>query len=94
MSNSKNEHNLIEQRKPDISYPCLWEYKVIGTDKEKLKAVLFAACAPAVPSISLSNVSKKGTYYSLNASLQVENEEMRLRIFDYLKNSPDVKIVI
>ena len=89
-----SDKNFIEQRKPDISYPCLWEYKVIGKDEQKLRAVIHAACAPAVPTISLSNVSKKGTYFSLNAELQVEDEEMRVRIFNRLKNSPDVKIVI
>ena len=65
-----------------------------GTDQQKLKAVILAACTPAVPTITLSNVSKKGTYFSLNAVLQVEDEEMRVRIFDYLNSSPDVKIVI
>ncbi len=89
-----SEQNFIDQKKPDIDYPCIWEYKVIGTDEETLKAVILAACTPAVPSITLSNVSSKGTYYSLNATLTVENEEMRLRIFKHLKNSPDVKIVI
>ncbi len=89
-----SDNNFIEQRKPDISYPCLWEYKVIGSDEQKLRAVIHAACSPAVPTISLSNVSKKGTYFSLNAELQVEDEEMRVRIFNRLNNSPDVKIVI
>ncbi|MEJ2134463.1 MAG: DUF493 domain-containing protein [Desulfofustis sp.] len=89
-----SNHHFIEQRKPDINYPCQWEYKVIGTDEQKLRAVILAACTPAAPAITLSNVSKKGTYFSLNATLQVDNEEMRLRIFNYLKNSPDVKIVI
>ncbi len=88
-----NNH-FLTQRKPDINYPCQWEYKVIGTDEQKLRAVILAACTPVVPTITLSNVSKKGTYFSLNAVLQVEDEEMRLRIFTYLKNSPDVKIVI
>ena len=30
-----SDHRFIEQRKPEISYPCLWEYKVIGTDEQK-----------------------------------------------------------
>lgn len=89
-----SDQNFIEQKKPEISYPCLWEYKVIGTDEQKLRGVILAACTPVVPDITLSNVSKKGTYFSLNATLEVENEEMRLRIFTYLKHSPDVKIVI
>ena len=84
----------LDQRKPDISYPCDWEYKVIGVDQEKLTTVILAACAPTVPSISLSNVSSKGTYYSLDVVIEVENEERRLAIFEWLQNSPDVKIVI
>jgi len=89
-----SEENFCAQRKPEITYPCTWEYKVIGTDAEKLRAVLLAACTPVVPTITLSNVSSKGTYFSLNASLVVEDEKTRLRIFKYLKNSPDIKIVI
>ena len=89
-----NEKNFCEQRKPEISYPCTWEYKVIGTSEEKLRSAILDACRPATPAIELSNVSSKGTYFSLNASLVVDNEEMRLRIFSQIKNSPDVKIVI
>ncbi len=88
------DSTYLDQRKPDISYPCDWEYKVIGADQEKLKTVILAACAPIVPSISLSNVSSKGTYYSLDVVMEVENEERRLAIFEWLQNSPDVKIVI
>lgn len=86
--------NFFEQKKPDIDYPCIWEYRVIGSNEKRLREVIYEACAPAVPSISLANVSSRGTYFSLNASLEVADEEMRLRIFDYLKNSPDVKVVI
>jgi putative lipoic acid-binding regulatory protein len=85
---------FIQQKKPDIDYPCIWEYRVIGRDEQKLRAVIHAACTPSVPTIRLANVSSKGTYYSLDASLEVADEPMRLRIFNYLKNSPDVKIVI
>lgn len=89
-----SERTFIEQKKPDIDYPCIWEYKVIGSNEEVLRAIIYAACAPAVPTITLSNVSSKGTYFSLNATLEVADEEMRLRIFNHLQNSPDVKIVI
>jgi putative lipoic acid-binding regulatory protein len=85
---------ILNQRKPDISYPCVWEYKVIGSDKDKLEAALYAACAPSVPSVSVSNVSAKGTYFSLDAVIEVRDEEMRLSIFKFLQNSPDVKVVI
>ncbi len=89
-----SERSSIYHKKPEITYPCVWEYRVIGVDEDTLRAVICAACAPAVPTITLSNVSSKGTYFSLNASLEVADEDMRLRIFNHLQNSPDVKTVL
>ena len=82
------------QKKPDISYPCRWEYRVIGEDRQTLTEVIFDACAPAIPDIELSNVSSRGRYYSLNATLTVDNEEMRLIIFERIQIHPAVKMVI
>lgn len=82
------------QRKPDITYPCSWEYKVIGTDREKIEETIIAACAPLLPTIVLSNVSSNGRYFSLDATLEVDSEELRLTIFERIQNSPDVKMVI
>lgn len=94
MTDDNNINSSFCSRKPDISYPCSWEYKVIGTDKEKLKESIIAACAPIIPSITLSNISSGGNYFSLNATLEVDSEEMRLAIFDRIKKNPAVKMVI
>jgi len=93
MSDIESTGNFC-QRKPDISYPCSWEYKVIGEDQELLKKAIRSACAPAVPEIKLSNISSSGKYYSLNATLQVENEEIRLAIFARIQSDSAVKMVI
>ena len=82
------------QKKPDISYPCEWEYKVIGEDQELIKTVIREACAPVVPVITLSNVSSSGKYYSLNATLQVDDEKTRLKIFDQIQKNSAIKMVI
>lgn len=82
------------QKKPDITYPCLWEYKVIGKDRDMLTEVIQDACSPAIPDITLSNVSKTGKYFSLKATLEVENEEIRLEIFARIQKSSAVKMVI
>ncbi len=89
-----NMHPSFCHRKPDISYPCPWEYKVIGKDQQVLTEIIVDACAPAVPDIKLSNISSSGRYYSLNATLTVEDEEMRLAIFDRIQKHPAVKMVI
>lgn len=94
MMNRQDFNRSFCQRKPDISYPCRWEYKVIGEDRQTLTEVIFAACAPAVPDIELSNISSSGRYYSLNATLTVADEETRLIIFERLQVHPAVKMVI
>ena len=81
-------------KKFNISYPCRWEYRVIGEDRQTLTEVIFDACAPAIPDIELSNISSRGRYYSLNATLTVDNEEMRLIIFERIQIHPAVKMVI
>jgi len=90
----KNTNPPFCGRKPDISYPCLWEYKVIGEDRQLLTEIICTTCAPEVPDIVLSNVSSSGKYFSLNATLTVEDEKMRLDIFDRLQKHPAVKMVI
>jgi len=94
MPEDNNTNGPLCHRKPDINYPCIWEYKVIGTDQQRLTEVILVACAPAAPQINLANVSSGGRYYSLNATLVVNSEEERLAIFKRLSDSPDVKMVI
>ncbi|MEE4166952.1 MAG: DUF493 domain-containing protein [Desulfocapsaceae bacterium] len=92
--NKENSHQPLCQRKPDISYPCRWEYKVIGENQQVLTEVITEACSPAIPDIALSNISSSGRYYSLNATLTVNDEQMRLVIFERIQMHPAVKMVI
>ncbi|MCP4343675.1 MAG: DUF493 domain-containing protein [Desulfobulbaceae bacterium] len=80
--------------RPDIEYPCTWVYKVIGEDCSLLKDVIVAACSPLPVKISHSHASSKGKYHSLNAELEVSSEEIRLKVYETLKCSPAVKIIL
>ena len=80
--------------KPEIDYPCTWVYKVIGEDTVTLREVILTACAPADVDITHSHSSSKGKYHSLNATLVVETEDMRLQIYELLKTHPAVKVVL
>lgn len=80
--------------KPEIEYPCTWVYKVIGEDTDILRELIITACAPADVDITHSHSSSKGKYHSLNATLEVESEQMRLQIYGLLKTHPAVKIVL
>ena len=79
---------------PDIVYPCSWTYTVIGEDCSLLKEAIVAACAPLVVNISHSHASSKGKYHSLHAELEVPSEEFRLRVYQALKASLAVKIIL
>ena len=94
MATSIPPYPLIQTASPDIVYPCQWEYLVIGSDQEELIEIIHAACAPAAPLITRSKRSSGGRYCSLKATLQVENERMRLEIFARISEHPAVKMVI
>lgn len=80
--------------RPDIDYPCVWIYKVIGQDCSLLKDLIVATCSPIDVKITHSHTSSKGKYHSLNAELVVPDEARRLEIYEQLQNDPAVKIVL
>ncbi|MBU1419172.1 MAG: DUF493 domain-containing protein [Proteobacteria bacterium] len=82
------------KEKPDISYPCSWLYKVIGTDEDALRQVIQTVCGANNPQVSTSHTSSGGKYCSLNVELQVENEEIRLGYYHNLTNHAVVKVVL
>jgi uncharacterized protein len=80
--------------RPEIEYPCIWTYKVIGTDQDLLKEVIVEACSPHAVLITHSHTSAKGKYHSVNAELVVPDETVRLRIYAVLQSSSAVKLVL
>ncbi len=77
-----------------IDYPCLWLYKVIGADQEKLQQALLEIAGGDMCDISLSNTSRTGKYHCLNFEVTVQSEEERNSIYLALKAHPQVKIVL
>ncbi len=94
MKISKAKDPFSCNRKPEIDYPCQWQYKVIGKDPELIKAAIFSSCAPTPVRISHSHSSSRGSYLSFNAEIIVENEAMRLSIYQSLCNHPAIKLVL
>ena len=81
-------------KKPNIEYPCEWHYKVIGTDVDEMIKVIEQSVTGMDYSISSSNVSSKGKYFSLNLKVFVTSEAIRNIIFEKLESSEYVKMVI
>ncbi len=80
--------------KPEIEYPCRWQYKVIGRKKEQLTHAIKEICAPAPVEISYSHTSKSGKYHSMNAAIDVQDEQARNSLFSAFQNHPDITMVI
>lgn len=94
MTSEENLQPPAPRRRPEIAYPCTWVYKVIGTDCTLLKDAIVAACSPYPVTIGYSHSSSKGKYHSLNAELIVIDETVRLEIYEALRSSSVVKIVL
>ena len=80
--------------KIQIDYPCLWLFKVIGSDPEKLHQALLGVINDRSCNISYSNSSSTGKYHCLNLEITVQNENDRNAIYMILKAHPLVKIVL
>ncbi len=82
------------KRKPKITYPCEWVYKVIGTDETGLRSSIARVFEGRTVSVSVSNRSRGGRYVSLDVELVVLNEGDRTLFYDALKEEPGIRIVL
>jgi putative lipoic acid-binding regulatory protein len=81
-------------KRPNISYPCEWDYRVIGNDVEKMLSAIEIAANGLEYEVKPSNVSKNGKYFSINMKLTVSSEEERDLIFQNLDSHENVIMVI
>ena len=81
-------------KKPNIEYPCDWNFKVIGTDTDEMIKAIELAVEGLDYKISSSNISSKGNYFSLNLKVFVTSEVLRDIIFAKLKDNEFIKMVL
>ncbi len=84
----------LSQHKVDISYPCEWTYKVIGTSDNKVEKAIKEIFASKKYKLKLSNRSSKGKFVSFTLKTTVENEEERLKFFDSLTKHENINRVL
>jgi putative lipoic acid-binding regulatory protein len=77
----------------NIDYPCLWNYKVIGSDETKMRAAITNITAGA-GNVTASRSSATGKYLVLNVTVQVKDEKTRISIYEALCKEPSVKMVL
>ena len=84
----------LSSRRPDIDYPCVWSYQVIGTSEEAVRAAIAEAVPDRDHEITLTNTSRTGKYSSLLLEIEVDSEAQRLTIFYRIAEHDDVRMVI
>ncbi len=91
-----------QSQKPEISYPCPWEYKVIGADDQAVARAVQECVAgldgtgagPRQYELGFSRASNKGKYLSFLLALEVRSEEERNGLFRALSAQPAIVMVI
>lgn len=81
-------------KRPEIDYPCEWGYKVIGNNVDNMLMAIEQAASGLEYSVTPSNISKNGNYFSLNFRMEVPNEVVRNIVYDKLDKSEAVIMVL
>ena len=82
------------KNRPDIDYPCDWNYKIISLNAESAVFAAEDAAKGFKYDIKSSNISKKGKYVSINLTVEVQSEEERNLIFGKLEADEKVIMVL
>lgn len=80
--------------KPQIDYPCIWHFKVIGCGclevEKDIKEVVGGGCCKITP----ANISSGGKFHSVNVEIEVVSEEHRNSIYQNLGARASIKVVL
>ncbi len=80
--------------RPEITYPCEWGYRIIGTSEEEIRRVVREVVGEAEHTLAVSNESSGGKYVSLHLALTVTDEAHRLDVYRRIREAECVKIVL
>jgi putative lipoic acid-binding regulatory protein len=81
-------------KRPNIIYPCNWDYKIIGTNVDEMIKAIEIIVDRMEYKLSPSKVSSQGNYISLNLRVLVTSEVIRDLIFAKLEANEYVKMVL
>jgi len=79
--------------KPEITYPCSWSYRIIGTDEDVMRDVIEVLAGDVMHSVETSRTSSSGKYIALVLTVEVRDEDHRLGIYHLLTKDPCIKYV-
>lgn len=80
--------------RPLIEYPCEWEYRVIGSDREQIRAAVAEVMGDATYSLTDANRSREGRWLSMSLQVVVASEERRDAIHKALHEHRSIRFVL
>lgn len=83
-----------ETHKPEIEYPCVWEYKIIGLDVSAMKQAVAQMVDSTPYTLDPSHTSTGGKYVSMTLEMSVPDEAFRVGMFEKLRQHPDIRMVL
>ncbi len=80
--------------KPDIFYPCRWQFRLIGEERAAIIQAVEAVVDLSACAITEGNVSSGGRYLSVNLEMTVNDEVERLRLYQQFAASSAIRVVL
>ena len=80
--------------RPEITYPCQWQFRVIGEDRAAMCQAITTWVAASSCTIADANVSSGGRYLSLSLEVMVHDDAERLRLYQLLAAHPAIRMVL
>lgn len=80
--------------RPEIEYPCTWEYRIIGRTYSELESAAAEVLDGIMYSIQKSNQTAGGKYISAKIELTVNSDEERTRIYHDFGRHNGIKMVV
>ena len=85
---------MTERPGPEITYPCVWSYRIVGTDESEIRDAVATIIGAAPHTLTPVRRSRTGRYCSLNLELTVEDEPQRQSIYAALQDHAAVHFVL
>lgn len=80
--------------KPEIQYPCEWEFTVIGAKEPMMRDAVAVVFFCKEYNVEFSKKSKAGKYVSLCVKVKVNSEDERHELCALLAKQPAIKMVL
>lgn len=80
------------EERPDIEYPCNWEFRIIGADETGMREAIAGVVGNQNHEIQPGHT--KGNWSSLHLTMWVLDEEHRNTVYRMLLKHPLVKMIL